>query len=68
MCVSLKEGICSEEEYNLLIIKKYEACEAKQKEIPGASEDPLVVTMDFQNLLTYPKFLISIVSKQYYTQ
>lgn len=66
--VSLKEGNCSEEEYNVLVSKKDEACEAKQKEIPGASEEPLVLTMDFQSVLTFPKLLVSIVSKQYYTQ
>jgi len=68
VCISLKVGICSEEEYNLLITKKYEAYEGKQKEIPKASEEPLVLTMDFQSLPTYPKLLVSIVSKQYYTQ
>jgi len=68
VCVSLKEGNCSEEEYNLLITKKDEAYEAKQKEIPGASGEPLVLTMDFQSVLTYPKLLVSVVSKQYYTQ
>jgi len=68
MCVSLKEGICSAEEYNLLVTKTDEACEGKQKEIPRASEEPLVLTMDIQSLLTYPKLLVSIVSKQYYTQ
>jgi len=68
VCVSLKEGNYSEEEYNLLITKKDEACEAKQKEIPGASEEPLVLTVDFESALTYQKLIVSLVSKQFYTQ
>jgi hypothetical protein len=68
VCVSLKEGNCSKEEYNLLVTKKGEACEVKQKEIPGASEESLVLTVDFQSVLTYPKLLVSVVYKQYYTQ
>lgn len=64
-CVAYKEGNLKEEDYQVHITKKNEACEAKKVAISTCSYQHLVVTIDLQSTQLCPKLL---VSSQYYKQ
>ena len=64
-CFEFKAGAISQEDYDIHIIKKCEARNAKKTAKESASDRKLVVTMDLRSVLLTPKIL---ASSAYYQQ